>query len=93
MDYEERKQFLDFLPRLSKPQYEHMFRILKQNGGEYTENSNGIFFDIAKLTDECFSKLNEYMKYCILQKSEEEARAKELENLRASSELLKPSKA
>jgi hypothetical protein len=93
MDYEERKQFLDFLPRLSKPQYEQMFRILKASGGEYTENSNGIFFDIAKLNDECFNKLNDYMKYCMLQRIEEETRVKELEGLRASSELLNISKA
>jgi hypothetical protein len=93
MDYEERKQFLDFLPRLSKPQYEQMFRILKASGGEYTENSNGIFFDIAKLNDDCFSALNDYMKYCMLMKNDEEARVKELEDLRASSDLLKTSKA
>ncbi len=93
MNYEERKQFLDFLPRLSKPQYEQMFRILKAHGAEYTENSNGIFFDIAKLSDECFSTLNAHMEYCIVLKKDEESRLKELEELRASSDLLKPSKA
>ncbi len=93
MDYEERKQFLDFLPRLSKPQYEQMFRILKANGGEFTENSNGIFFDIAKLSDDCFKAINEYMKYCILQKAEEEARQKELDDLRSKSDILKGAKA
>ncbi len=89
MDYEERKRFLEFLPRLTKPQYEQMFRILKIGNGEFTENSNGIFFDIAKLTDDCFVSMNEYMKYCMIQKAEEEARAKELEELRAASDKLK----
>ncbi len=93
MDYEERKRFLDFLPRLSKPQYEQMFRILKVNGGEFTENSNGIFFDIAKLNDKCFEEMNAFMKYCILQKEEEEARIKELETLRSTSDSLKVAKA
>jgi hypothetical protein len=93
MEYEERKRFLEFLPRLSKPQYEQMFRILKANGGEYTENSNGIFFDIAKLNDKCFEEMNIFMKYCVLQKEEEEARIKELESLRSTSEILNPAKA
>jgi hypothetical protein len=93
MDYEERKRFLEFLPRLSKPQYEQMFRILKANGGEYTENSNGIFFDIAKLNDKCFEEMNSFMKYCVLQKEEEDARMKELESLRSTSEILNPAKA
>lgn len=93
MDYEERKRFLEFLPRLSKPQYEQMFRILKTNSGEYTENSNGIFFDIAKLNNKCFEEMNNFMKYCILQKEEEEARIKELESLRSTSDILNHVKA
>lgn len=93
MDYEERKRFLEFLPRLSKPQYEQMFRILKVQGGEFTENSNGIFFDIAKLSDKCFEEMNNFMKYCMLQKEEEDARLKELNDLRSTSDILKSAKA
>ena len=82
MDPEERRRFSEGLPLLSKPEYEHMFRILKNEGAEFTENSNGIFFSIWDLNDNCFQKLNEYMRYCMLVRQEDEVRNKEIESLK-----------
>jgi hypothetical protein len=82
MDQEERRRFAEGLPLLSKPEYEHMFRILKNEGAEFTENSNGIFFSIWDLPEPCFQKLNEYMRYCMIVRQEDEARSKELESLK-----------
>jgi hypothetical protein len=82
MDPEERRRFSEGLPLLSKPEYEQMFRILKNEGAEITENSNGIFFSIWDLSDNCFQKLNEYMRYCMLVRQEDEVRNKEIESLK-----------
>jgi hypothetical protein len=82
MDQEERRRFAENLPLLSKSEYEHMFRILKNSGAEFTENSNGIFFSIWDLSESCFEKLNEYMRYCMLVRQEDEARSKEIESLK-----------
>ncbi len=59
-----------------------MFRILKTEGAEFTENSNGIFFNIWDLSTDCFNKLNEYMRYCMLVRQEDETRAAEIESLK-----------
>ena len=82
MDQEDRRRFAEGLPLLSKSEYEHMFRILKTEGAEFTENSNGIFFNIWDLPEPCFSKLNEYMRYCMLVRQEDEARSKQIESLK-----------
>ena len=82
MDQEERRRFSESLPLLSKPEYEHIFRILKTEGAEFTENSNGIFFNIWDLSESCFQKLNDYMRYCMLVRQEDQARTAEIESLK-----------
>ena len=85
MDQEDRRRFAEGLPHLSKSECEHMFRILKTEEAEFTENSNGIFFNIWDLSDACFSKVNEYMRYCMLVRQEDEVRSKQIESLKKES--------
>lgn len=66
MTYEARKTFTDSLGTLTKTEYENIYRILKNSGENYSENCNGIFFDVAGLKDDTFNKLNEYLKLCIV---------------------------
>jgi hypothetical protein len=82
MDQEERRRFAESLPLLSKAEYENIFRILKTEGAEFTENSNGIFFSIWDLSDNCFQKLNDYMRYCMLVRQEDQVRSAEIESLK-----------
>ena len=41
-----------------------MFEILKKDKVEYSENSNGVFFDLTKVSAEVFEELNAYMEFC-----------------------------
>jgi hypothetical protein len=81
MSYEKRKQFFENLKILVKSEYEEIFRILKRNREEYTENSNGIFFDVNTVGETCFQALQEYMNFCLENRRIEEGRAKELASL------------
>jgi len=83
MAYEERKTFFEHLKILVKSEYEEVFRILKKYNESYTENSNGIFFDITLLKDETFGQLKEYMQFCLENRRLEEGRSKQLANLSA----------
>ena len=47
-DYEQRKEFCKEMNTLSRPELEEVYRILRREGGEYSENSNGIFFNVEK---------------------------------------------
>jgi len=85
-EYEERKKLLEDMKRLVKSEQEAIFRILKAEKAEYSENSNGIFFDISKLSTPLFMKMKEYMEFCrknrddFTQREEEERKAQELIN-------------
>jgi hypothetical protein len=82
VDYEKRKQMLDDIKLLSKDQYEEIFRIIKRNNVEYTENSNGIFFDLNNVMDDTIEKIFSFLDYCKAQKKSEEERTNELECLK-----------
>jgi hypothetical protein len=83
-EYEERKAFLEELKRLVKSEQEAIFRLLKSEKADYSENSNGIFFDVSKLSTPVFKKMKEYMEFCrknrdeFTQREEEERKAQEL---------------
>jgi hypothetical protein len=63
-DYEKRKLLLEDLKLLNKIEQEEVYRILKINNASFTENSNGIFFDVAKLNDEVYDLINKFMDFC-----------------------------
>ena len=76
-DYEARRRFLDELKSLSSLQHKRMFELVKQQGIEYSENSNGVFFDITKLSNEAFTALKAYIEYCRTVQEEEVVREEE----------------
>lgn len=86
--FEERKQFLEDLKGLVPSELEEIFRIIKRVEIPYTENSNGIFFDINIIKEEDFQKLKQYIILCKSHRQDENKRVKEMEDLRA--EALKP---
>jgi hypothetical protein len=80
--YEQKKNILEEIKLLSKLECEEIFRIIKRNNVEYTENSNGIFFDIMHLSDEIVSKIQIFLDFCKTQRKSEEERAREIDNLK-----------
>ena len=83
MTYEERRTFFEHLRILVKSEYEEVFRIIKRFNEPYTENSNGIFFDVNTIKDETFGQLKEYMQFCLENRRLEEGRTKQLASLSA----------
>ena len=76
-DYDSRKQLLEDLKMLNKSEQEEVFRILKLNDGIYSENSNGIFFDVTKLNYSLFEKLLQFVEFCKNNRKEFENREDE----------------
>ena len=83
-----KKQFLEELKVLTNDEYGEIFRIIKNNNVEYSENSNGIFFDLTILVDEVFVKLTKFMELCLATRKDEALRTKEIDTLRQGSDLL-----
>ena len=63
-DYEQRKEFCKEMNTLSRPELEEIYRILRREGGTFSENSNGIFFDVASLPAPVFKALWKFLQFC-----------------------------
>ena len=40
----------------------YIYRLIKKNGEDYTVNSNGVFFDLDRLSNDTIRELNMYYK-------------------------------
>lgn len=62
-EYEQRKSFLEALKGLTKAEYIEIVRILQKHEVVYSENSNGIFFNIGMLDKKVFDALLKFMEF------------------------------
>ena len=74
--YEQRKEFCKDINILSRPELEELYRILRREGGEYSENSNGIFFDVESLPAPIFQALWKFLEFCKSNAKDLDERAK-----------------
>ena len=75
-DYEKRKEFSKEMNTLSRPELEELYRILRREGGSFSENSNGIFFDVASLPASGFEALWKFLDFCKSNAKDLEERSK-----------------
>jgi hypothetical protein len=80
--YEERKVFLEELKRLVMVEQEEIFRILKKNKCEYSENSNGVFFDVSRVSNDVFQEMKSFLSFCQANRKNFEIRDREMEDSR-----------
>lgn len=59
-EYERRKEFCEVIKGLSKPEHVEVARILRKNGVQFSENRNGIYFDLTKLPQAVFEELVQF---------------------------------
>jgi hypothetical protein len=86
VSYEKRKILSEEMKELSQDQFHEVFRIIKKASVSYTENSNGIFFDLSKMEDDVVQSLADYMSLVKAQKAEEKHRIDEMEFYRQDKE-------
>lgn len=80
--YEQRKKVWESIKTLVKSEQEELFRILLRNKVEFTENTNGIFFDVGKLDPPIFEEIVKFLSFCAENRIDFEKRDKTLESLR-----------
>ena len=84
-EYEQRRKVWETVKTLNKSEQEELFKILKFSNVEYTENTNGIFFDVAKLPDLVIQKIMKFLAFCAQNRVDFEERDKTMEHLRITS--------
>jgi hypothetical protein len=85
-DKSDRKSLFDNIKILDTPEQEEIFRIIRKTKESYTENSNGIFFDLSSISDETFNLIKEYINFCLKTRHDHDLRLKELETIRIQNE-------
>jgi len=70
-------------------EYEEVFRILRKQKESYSENSNGIFFDLSAISHDTLQKMKEYIDFCLKTRQDDQSRLKELETIRIHNETYK----
>lgn len=63
------EQLKNDIERLSKSKHIELLRILKENNISYSENNNGVFFNLSDLSPNVIQKIYDYTNY--LKKQEE----------------------
>lgn len=81
-EYEDRKHVLTELKRLVKSEQEQIFLIVKRYHLEYSENSNGVFFDLSRVSKEAFEEIKKFLAFCQTNRKDFEVREREMESSR-----------
>jgi hypothetical protein len=84
--YEERRNIFEHIKVLVDSEQQEIFRIIRKSKENYTENSNGIFFDLATISESAFIQINEYLNFCLKTRQEDILRLNELETIRIQNE-------
>lgn len=80
--YMTRKILFDNIRTLVRSEYEEIYRIIRRNNEPYTENSNGIFFDIMDVSETTFTEMEQYMNFCMSNRKSHEDRLHEIQTLK-----------
>jgi hypothetical protein len=62
-EYTRRERFLEALKTLGEPEYLEILRLLQKKNVHYSENANGVFFDVAALDQEIFNSLEQFIEF------------------------------
>jgi hypothetical protein len=62
-EYERRKRFLEGIKILTKAEYIEIVRILQKYNAEYSENTNGIFFNLCTVPQTVFNALELFLMF------------------------------
>ena len=80
-DFELRKRLHEEIKKFNRTEQEELFRILKRENEEVSENRNGIFFDLTVIKESTLTKIKEWIAFCKKNTTDFEEREKEIELL------------
>ena len=63
-DIEKLKEMKKKISILNENEHIEIFNIIKQDGLKYTENNNGIFINMKKLSDDTLENIDHFITFC-----------------------------
>jgi len=67
------KRLRDNIEKMERIHQIHIFKILKENQIEFTENNNGVFVNMTLFDNTTLKQINTFIKYVNLQKKQLES--------------------
>ena len=65
-----KRTLVDKINHLGPTEHMEILKLLKEHGALYTENANGVFFNLTTLEQSAFDKIDEFVEYCCDNKRE-----------------------
>ena len=62
-EYSRREKFLNALRQLGEPEFLEILRLLQKKNIHYSENANGVFFDVVALDQDTFNELEQFIEF------------------------------
>jgi hypothetical protein len=84
-----RTYIFDHIKSLVPSEYEEIFRIIRKKKESYSENSNGIFFDLSSVSIDTLQQIKEYVDFCLKTRQDDQIRLQHLETIRMHNETYK----
>lgn len=82
------KLLRDNISLLQETEHLEIFKIIKQDTDKYSENKNGIFINLSKLSNKTLQHLNNFVYFCFDNKKKLELEKKKRENLKESINII-----
>ena len=83
-----RKILFEKINRLSCTEHEEILKIIKKYDTDYTQNKNGIFFNISTVKNEVIEELNNFLDYSINNSKELDEYDKKLNECKITQKLV-----
>lgn len=64
IDPERCKKVVNAIRDLSKTEVDELFKLLYKDNCEYTQNNNGIFFNLSWVSEETMAKIEQFVEFC-----------------------------
>jgi hypothetical protein len=65
-----KKQLLNEINKLNATAHEEIYKILKSNGISFTQNKNGVFFNMSIVPNDILYQVEQFVIYCLNNKQE-----------------------
>jgi hypothetical protein len=85
VEFEQRKKMFEHIKNFNRTEKEELYRILRRNNEEMSENRNGIFFDLMTVKQASVDTIQEWIVFCEKNRATFEIREKEMSDLLSES--------
>lgn len=86
----QRKVLFDKINTLSSTEHEEIFKIVRNHGISFSQNKNGVFFNLSNVSEDIIEEMENFISYCMNNKQELDEYDKIINECKMSNHLKMP---